>query len=488
MAIALAAALAVGLPKCAMAQVPEVTQAQQALVRAAHEDAVARLLEQIEAEPVAPDLMAREVLAALGPEARQAMRTFLRESPQVGGPRFPGPLAAQVQLQASGEDVATEIARLAEARPGVTLPQNLRLSQLRALLSTWSDRTFAASGRSISAELAEQTLPDLAFDGNSDGRSLAGDGTDDALPAANRLWRERGDVSEAERQRAFADARRDAVEQVMTAARPVVIVPPANEEERGVTLGDAFDLDPVGERSRRWLASQPITRIVYDDDRRIEVRMSIEPASWLESIRGSLQNVASDADPSASTQLVGASDRQWSDAVAELRRALPEEPRGSAFANVSAELPETAPSDESTPLAEALRPLIRPADAASVAPQWSTRRIDAEGSSEATATSATSASRRESRGRLQAAREAETAARQSLRDTLLALPLAGTSTVGSVAQQDPAAAAVVTETIESAEVVAAIYAADRTARVRVAVEGEALWESLLAAADLAAVE
>lgn len=484
---------------------PEYRDEQQSLVRAAHEDAVTRLLAQIEAEAVSPDLAARQLIDVLGPSGRRELRQFLRQSPQVGGPRLPGPMSAQVQLQASGAEVAGELMRLVEARPEVTLPQGLNKNKLRALLGGWAERTFAATGRSVSPELAEYAVPLLEGVAGPPAPVELGNDKPGAPTAAevnppeSRLWQQRSGIDEAGRQQAFAAARRDVVEQLMEKARPVVLVEadPAGGVDGGDgvdgvdgrpwTLGDLFDTGTVGERSRRWLASQPVTRIIYGEDRRVEVRLSIEPAAWVEELR---QGLEASANGESDAGLPEVSPRRWSDVVAELRRALPEEPSGSAYARPA--IGEAEPAPEPTPLLEALGPLTSAVDAAAVPPQWSSRRISAEGSAEgAEAAEAVEVSAAAAniapRARLRAARAAEEAARNKLRDALMNLPLGEPLTLGEVAKQDPQVLAAVEEAVRRADVTLTIYEPGAGARVHLSADGQDLWQSLLRAAGLAAV-
>lgn len=475
---------------------PEYRDEQQSLVRAAHEDAVTRLLAQIEAEAVSPDLAARQLLDAFGPSARRELRQFLRHSPQVGGPRLPGPMSAQVQLQASGGEVAAELMRLAEIRPDVKLPQGLNRGKLRALLGGWSNRTFAATGRSVSPDLAIYAVPLLEEVTGAPRPVELGNDTRIAPtaaetdPPANRLWRQRTGTDEAGRQRAFAEARRDVVERLMTAARPVVLVeaetadPADQEDDRPWTLGDLFDTGTVGEQSRRWLASQPVTRIIYGEGRRVEVRLSVEPAAWVEQIR---QGLEESTDGEGDAGIPAVSDRRWSDLVAELRRVMPEEPSGSAYAQ-SASGREEEPAREPTPLSKALRPLTSAVDATAVAPQWSGRRISAEGrAEEAPSDNLTAANAVAPRSRLRAAREAEQAARDQLRQTLMNLPLGEPLTLGEVARQDADALAMLEQAVRGAEVVSTVYTPDAGVQVRLSADGEELWQSLLRTAGIEAV-
>lgn len=84
------------------------------------------------------------------------------------------------------------------------------------------------------------------------------------------------------------------------------------------------------------------------------------------------------------------------------------------------------------------------------------------------------------RSSLRTARTAETAARDELRRTIAALPLTADRKLGDAAMDDDAIRQVLDDAIEAATVYGVDYRADGSVEVRVHLDGQRLWQAILA--------
>ncbi len=433
------------------------------LVRAARADAVDRLFLAVKAEALAPGLTVGGMLGQLNDGAARRVRQALEDAPQIGGPRFAAPGTAQVQLQAGGELVAAALRReLARDGAADRLPESVSFAHIERTLRRWTGRNFVALGRSVTPEMALGALP---RDGAGTNSRIEPLDPETGWPA----------VPDEARQRAFVEARREVMERLMTAARPVPLAsesddPESSQEVPAGTLGDLFDLGRVGEQSRRYLAARPVTRIAFADERQIRVSLSLDPADWVARLRGDLEEI-----PNAPAL----DDRQWAEVITRLAAALPEEVTGTAVAEAPGDGSPRVADPEANTLVAALRPLVDPTDAAAVVPQWSRQLIAATGQA-GYAIEADEPDWQQSRKRLIAARAAERDARAALVEALRALPLGEQSTLGAVADTHTPTSLLLAAAAESATVKGSAYD-DASGRVEVSLtaDGRALWQQLI---------
>ena len=446
---------------------PFVRASRDDLVRAARDDAADRLYQAVSAEFVAPGLTVGGMLQRLDNGAAGRVRRALEDVPQHGGPRFAAPGTAEVQLQGGGEFVAS-ILRGELRRDGAAgrLPENVTVDQIERVLRRWTGRNFGAIGRSVT--------PDLVIG------ALARD-TSDTDASIEPLADETGwlSLSEEARQRAFVEARREVVERVIAAARPVPLAVDADAPApatastaapaaASATLGDLLDFEAIGVQSRRWLAARPVTRIAVDG-RQLRVTLALDAAEWVARLRADLE-AAGDAPP--------LDDRQWAEIIPRLAAVMPDDLTGVAVADAPEDLLPRVNDAASSPLAAALRPLVDPTDAAAVVPQWSRQLIAASGSADY-GFAADEADWQKSRKRLVAARAAERNAREAVVVALRELPLGGDATVGSVADAHPPTALLVAAAAEAASVQPTLYDdAAGTVTVTLTADGPTLWQNL----------
>ena len=436
--------LALFLPLAA--PLPPAVASVPALVEAARDDAVDRLLGQVESEPVAPDLTAGELLDALGPGARERFRRLLADAPQLGGPRRAVAGTAQVQVQADGAEVAADLMTVVDERPEAALPQRLTRPRLRALLGAWDGRSFIVVGRSALPRVAERAAPTRLAVGEASVVEAEGD----------RLWRRwAGVVSDEGRQRAFEAARQDAVRQVLEATRPVPLLEVEIDAAPPPTVGDAYDSGSVGEAMRAWVAGRPVTKIQFGADSTLEMRLSVEAGDFADRLRTSM----ADFDGAG---LPPVPESAWPGVVSRVRAALPEDPVGRATVEAAQAAPAAVPEVDPPAGVAATR---------GGTPAWAHEAVAAQGTAPFDAAGTPP---EQARSRLRAARRAESAARADLRSQLAALPLPGGGTAGD-------AAAVLDAVVADAAVSRVTYGAD-AARVSVTADGRELWRALLSGA------
>src|SRR5690606_16809793 len=103
------------------------------------------------------------------------------------------------------------------------------------------------------------------------------------------------------RRNAFSAAQDDAISQILTAARPVIVYErsgagsqdqssagDAGRPQRPVaptTLEGVLRNDTIEAETRQWLRDRPLTRLRYAENRRVEVKLAVEPAEFARHLR-----------------------------------------------------------------------------------------------------------------------------------------------------------------------------------------------------------
>src|SRR5690606_36808825 len=115
-------------------------------------------------------------------------------------------------------------------------------------------------------------------------------------PGSDVLPRGWAGVTEEARRNAFSAAQDDAISQILTAARPVIVSErsgagsqdQSSEGEAGrpqrpvepTTLEVVLRNDTIEAETRQWLRDRPLTRLRYAENRRVEVKLAVEPAEF----------------------------------------------------------------------------------------------------------------------------------------------------------------------------------------------------------------
>lgn len=299
--------------------------------------------------------------------------------------------------------------------------------------------------------------------------SVAPDLAERLRPRGAQLEQNWSHVSDDDRRAAVAEARGNAVDRLIRAARPVPVLvgrassaestgsdegsqetpgePPAgrpdtdaDREAVRLTLGDVFSTGTVEAETRQWLYERPITRVRFEEDRRVEVKLALEPSEWVEQLRVSM------ADLDAGFPALA--DEDWAELTVRLEEVLPSEATGQAVAT------ESVPG----PAADLSLPEVPPA--------WARTPITTQGTAVA------------GPSRLLTARAAEKVARDELREQLRSLPVGEDETLGDLADENQAVADLLETAVTQAKRTNASYSSDGSARVQVSLDGRALWQSL----------
>jgi hypothetical protein len=248
-------------------------------------------------------------------------------------------------------------------------------------------------------------------------------------PVGSITWQ---NASPDEVRRDITAARQDAANKILASIHAVPLA-------RGKSVGDALAIPAVGREMNNWIITQPITNAAFQDNRQVQVTLAVSSAGLAEKLRSVL---------TGRTDLpLPADDHAWSDVTDAITRQMsaPTGQGGTPAAAVSAQAAQFALPDPP--------------------PDWIFRQLDAA----ATANADTP---------LHAARAAELAATDNLRQQIQQLPLAG-HTLKEVAAARPRFAAAIDRTLaRSAHVYSVDYEPDGSADVRISLDLQDLWQML----------
>ncbi len=428
----------------------ESARERRRLVAAASEAAVDRLMRNIEAEIIRPGLTVGKLLDALGPSSREELRRLVAAGRQVGGPRFPIPGTAEVQLQVNGEDVAATLVRLASDRATVS---PITGEELRRL-GLWEGRPFVATGGSVASVVGAELRPPA-----------------DRMPPS---WI---GVSGEGTSQAIGQAKDDAVSKLIKAAGPVNVlkqVPPpgrrtsgeddeqdngaqdrpAEEDPRPLTLDDVFSRDggSVEAEARQWLSERPYSRLVFGDGRKVEVKLAVEPQEWVDQLRVSMAN--------PELGLPQIPDEEWEAFVARLAERL----RSAEVGPIVGEAVAVDPANVAAALILPQR-----------APEWTRLPVTVQATS---VVPEAAAGANPAQQRLMARSAATALARQGLRTRLEALQAGENQTVGQLARVHPNVATLLDEAVKNAPVKGVSYDTNLSATVQLSINPIVFWQAL----------
>ena len=427
----------------------QVEQTRRAtLVAAAKVEAVDRLMEQIEQEPLTWGLSVGQYLdrlnGAIDADPREVLQKELMQLPAIEVGQNQSGLSARVELRLNGVELGRLLQLLSnlagEARP--ISPERLQMAAAR-----WNGRSFIATGVSMSPDLLERAFLDS--------------------PLANFLPSGGFELDATKRQAAIQQARLDAVDRVLASAGPVILIAPApggngDSPVTGspLTLAEVLK-SPAGEAVRRWLSEQPITRLRMQDDGRLQIKLANVPSTrW----RQELRRLVEASQPQSAVPL---SDEEWDELTNRLMKELPQELVGfsASLAGESAKLPDVT----------AMRVQL-PTDR----PSWSQEPIVAMG--EAFIDGSAIGGAAEARERLLALQQARRDALDNLINRIDALPMAGETTLANLASSNPAAGAAIRKVIDNATATSPVWTGNDV-HVTVRVDGRALWQELAGKSD-----
>ncbi len=270
---------------------------RDAQIGAATSDAVARLRADIEIEPISPGLSVADFVHRIGTD--EELDQTLRRADQIGGPRWIDDDTCQVKMTIGSDRLRPALVKMAEENPHESpLPPDA----LQAKLRIWDDRSFTATGTSISASRAEQLRP-------AD------------LPGP---WRA---ISDDARKQAILAARDNAIDHFFDSIGSVEVAP-------GTVVSQIINDAHVRDQLRHWLVAQPVTRLEFRNDLTIQMTLAVDPRDFF----GQFSDAAAKTDllpkdPVALAKLRRAIERQMSPAVGTASVNLPQKPEVAAVAN-----------------------------------------------------------------------------------------------------------------------------------------------------------
>ncbi len=402
--VAVLALLAGGIP--AMAQSAALATslraapdpAAEAAARGAAARAVSVLFSRIAASDAAPNVTVGQLLDRT--RSVDAFGRVLEDAEQIGGPRWIDDTTCQVQLQISRRRVEDALQRYAQMEGGISL------AALSKSARDWPEY-FSATGTSIAASGADRIA------------TLSGGAAWDRVP-------------ESARKAALLRARDEAIRGARASVLSVRIAPDE-------TLGDAMREPAVSDLIDRFFSEQPLSRVLFQDDLTVEVRLGTPTEDFFNAVRSALlrQKIGNLPAPDDSAA--------WGRIAADFsRQFVPPVGRAKAEAGGGASQAVRMPA---------------------AAPEWSMGEMEAEGSADV------------GRSRLGGAEQAGNEALRELRRRIDALPLVEQMTLGEAARKDPAIAVAIDRAMSRARVVRTDYG-DRTVRRRLTIDLGDLWDEL----------
>lgn len=335
-------------------------------VAAATTEAVANLREQIERTPITLHVTVGEFLRRTG--GSDDLTKTLARAELVGGPRWVDADTCQIQLEISGPRIAHLLNQIAANHPRES-PINAK--ELSRETETWRERTFSGTGSSTAFGRVNK---------------LRG-------PALTGSW---ANVSDADRQKALAAAKADAIARVIDSIKPIPLA-------SGKTIGDALANPEVHTALLDWLENRPITRVDYRRDLQLELSMAGTPHGCFDTLRHAITK--------HSDLLIPRDEAGWSDIRTDFEHRMAS-PIGHATASATA--PAAGPILQHPRLALPSTP-----------PSWIERKLEVEGIADP------------GNSKLRAAREAESIARRALAEEIGRLPLSPGLTIAQASEQNP---------------------------------------------------
>src|SRR5262249_35105013 len=133
-------------------------------------------------------------------------------------------------------------------------------------LIDWKDRSFTATGTSVSSEKVFVLRP----------------------AEMGPRW---SGVSDDARNKAVTAARQDAAQHLLDTMRPIEVAP-------GHTMNDAVLREPVQQAVVGWVTTRPVTQLRYDDNLEVELTVSTPPDELFQTVVDSARTVPGTSVPS----------------------------------------------------------------------------------------------------------------------------------------------------------------------------------------------
>jgi hypothetical protein len=297
--------------------------AARAQVRAATNDAVANLLEEVSRVPLTRNLSVGEFVRRTN--SADELAKVLQRSQQIGGPRWIDDHTCQIELQISGPLVAQALKRAAASNPRRS---PLPLGDLDRAVKAWDQRSFTATGVATSKVPAARVRrpPRIGLQ-------------------RDPWW----DLPDAVREQTVTAAKVDAARRSLSGVRGIALTSKS-------TLGDLLAIKEVSEGMQRWMIAQPAASVDLREGLEAEVELTVNPADAFATLHLLAMKQKDVALP--------ANEKEWAKVRDEFEDRLPA-PIGRAVANPAAQVAGGGPK----PLGLPQRP-----------PAWVSQRLEASGS------------------------------------------------------------------------------------------------------------
>jgi hypothetical protein len=247
-------------------------------------------------------------------------------------------------------------------------------------------------------------------------------------PTPDDAW---GDVSDDARRQAVDAARDDAVHHAIDSIRPIPLA-------AGRTVGDELGRAAFQNSIAAWLESRPVRRVRFEVNHEVDLTLSTPPSDFCDAVLAAAKSAQLPLPDSAGQSALYARFAQ-----------LPSVSVGRAAASASG--PTTA---------------VFAVELPSQPPPWTEQPLMAEGAADARGS------------KLKTARVAESAAVDALRDTIDALPLTSTMTIGDAAKKSPAIKQAVERCLSRARPYHVDYRADGSVSVKSGMNARELWAEI----------
>lgn len=400
-------------------------------VQAATAEAVAALRDEVERASINRHMTVGEFVRRV--HAEEDLTRALQRAEMVGGPRWVDNDTCEVQLEMSGSRVGHILEQI-----GATSPDSpVKAEDLSVLPIAWRRKTFSGVGSSTSLARVEKVRP------------------------RDTGWSQ---VTDAERSKAIATAKDDAIGRVIDSIKPIALT-------KDTTVGDAMQVNPAVRKDvEEWLAVRPVTRLEFRRDQQVELTMAGTPTGLAEALRRSI--IKTDLPQPAN-------EAGWAAVRADFERKMANPigrasviPGGSGGGATTEKTGVAAGNDAPPPKgvvpAAASSVVSRPPPRFSLGrtPDWTSERLEAEGVADVPDF------------KLKSAREAEAEARRKLLDRINGLELSNKVTVGKAAEQNPRVRDAVNHALDKARVAKTDYYNKKGVAVVVRMDLQDLWDAL----------
>jgi hypothetical protein len=278
----------------------------RAQIEAATADAIRVLKRDIRAATLTPNLTVGDFVSQT--DSGDALDETIQGAQQIGGPRWIDDQTCQVKLEVPGAKVARSLVSIAAVRPRQS---PLPAAALEQRTSNWKQRSFTATGTSISADRVPVIRP-------SD---------------PNLRW---SGITDDDRRQAVAAARQDAARKLIDSIRPIELSP-------GKTVGDVVSREQVQKAVTDWVSSQPVVQLRYDDNMELELMVATPPDELLETVMSSASHTQGTTLPSDRASIEALQRAFSRHMTAAVGRAKVTRADGATTTAAAIELPDRPP-------------------------------------------------------------------------------------------------------------------------------------------------